>query len=259
MSEIQPDVIPLYLAFTLLTVIFIFFVVAVMIRMKSRQMKKDQDMLRLLVAERERTMYTISVELHNNVNQLLSLTKMTINMIEIKKLPEQDKYIDQAKRLLGRLIMDISNISHSLNADFLKSHGLYEFLTKEKEWINLSTELDCSLDIRGTYRSFPEETELIIIRMTQEVIQNALKHAEAGNINIDLHYDDGLFTLGIRDNGKGFNTADIKPEGMGIQSLYNRCKIINCDIDLKSQEGMGTEVIFIISNPKYKEECTKST
>lgn len=253
MSEIQKEMIPLYLTFTFLSVIFIFFIVAVMIRMKARQLRAEQDMLRALIAERERTMYTISVELHNNANQLLSLVKMTVRMMEINGIPEQKKYIDQSLKLLDTLILDMSNISHSLNSDFLKTHGLYEFLRKESEWINLSKEVNCRLEVGGALQSFPEETELIIIRMVQEAIQNSLKHSEAKHIVIDMEYGVAVFTLCISDDGKGFALSEEAPKGMGLQSLYNRAKIIGSDVFIKSGQQTGTKITFTIRKPKYIE------
>jgi signal transduction histidine kinase len=253
MYDIQTKEVPLYLAFTLLAVIFIFFLLASVIKMKNRQVKREEDSFRAVIAERERTMYTISVELHNNMNQMLSLAKMTIQLIEKSALPQQKKYIEESIKMLDNVIIDISNMSHSLNSDYLKHHGLYDFVNEEIQWINISKKFKCTFDVEGEYKSFDEDTELILIRIIQEVIQNTIKHANAQNLSINMRYNEDDFLLSIKDDGKGFDPSHNPARmGMGLQSIYNRCGIINCDVEIDSNDNFGTEIRLRIRRPRYK-------
>lgn len=155
--------------------------------------------------------------------------------------------------MLDNVIVDISNMSHSLNSDYLKHHGLYDFVNEEIQWINISKKLKCTFDVEGEYKSFNENTELILIRIIQEAIQNTIKHANAQNLRINMRCNDDDFFLSIKDDGRGFDTSHNPAKiGMGLKSIYNRCGIINCDVEIDSNHNFGTEVRLHIRKPRYK-------
>jgi signal transduction histidine kinase len=81
----------------------------------------------------------------------------------------------------------------------------------------------------------------------QEVLNNALKHAKAKNIMVTLHYFSTTFELSIKDNGKGFDTQNIKPEtmassGAGLRNMQRRMELIGGKCRINSSIGEGTEV-----------------
>ncbi|HET8574289.1 MAG TPA: ATP-binding protein [Edaphocola sp.] len=247
--------IPVFITATLLTVIFIFFLFATLIRLKNKKTKKEHDTLKAINEERERTMNTISIEIHNNVNQVLSLALTTMSMIRRYAVPGQEKYIADSEKMLQEAMCDLRSISHSLNADHLKRHGLQESLDKECRRLNNTRKINCHLDVEGIPMSFKGETELILIRIAQEAIQNVLKHAYAQNLEIILDYRESQFRMTIRDNGKGFDPVDAhNRDGMGLQSIRNQSRIIDgCTIDLLSAPGKGTALTLSIRHPQYLE------
>ncbi|MDZ7767195.1 MAG: ATP-binding protein [Melioribacteraceae bacterium] len=81
---------------------------------------------------------------------------------------------------------------------------------------------------------------LNLFRITQEAIQNAVKHAEAPEINVELNSQKSTVNLIISDNGKGFNLAEVKA-GNGLESMQKRCEDCGGDFDITSSET-GTKV-----------------
>lgn len=247
MFNTENDMIPLFITATLLTVIFIFFLIASLLRLKNRQIKKERELLHALIGERERTMYTISTEIHDNISQMLHLARMTLAMINKHAVPEQKKYITESGNILDSAIGDLSNISHSLNSEYLKSRGLYESLREEVNWLNTIKKITCSLQIQGVPVSFRPDTELMIIRIAQEAIHNTLKHAHADNLYIRLDYGADTFQISIRDNGSGFLVLPQAPvSGVGMQSMLQRSKMINGHLDIQSMTGTGTKIILTL-------------
>lgn len=242
--------IPFFITVTLLTVIFIFFLVVALVRLKNRQIKKEHQLLHALIGEKERSMHAISVEIHDNINQMLSLARMSLRMINKHAVPEQKKYIEESGNILDSAIGSLRNISHSLNADYLKNRGLYDALQEEVNWLNEAKIISCLLDIEAVPKSFEKDTELMMIRIAQEAINNVLKHANAQQLDIRLKYGTDEFQMAIRDNGSGFNT-EAKRTGVGLQSIYQRGRIINGHIEITSAIGNGTQVLLTISNPVY--------
>lgn len=246
------NLILLFITMTLLTVIFIFFLIGSMIRLKSRQVKREEELLLALIEERERTMNTISAEIHDNINQVLSLARMSVRMIEKTALQEQQQYIAECGSILDMAIGDLRNISHSLNATYLKNRGLIESLQEEIKWINLSKSIHCTLNVEGHFIPMAEDTELMVIRIGQEAIQNVVKHSKAQHLWIEIEYGKSSFTMSISDDGTGFETEAEAPysSGMGLQSMQERCKMIKGDIDISSVKGLGTKIVLRLNDPQ---------
>lgn len=255
MFDLNSNFVGLWITVTLLGVIFIFFLIAALVRLRSNQNKKERELLKDLVEERERTMYTISTEIHDNVNQELNLVRMTLRVVERQATGTQANDLKEMGIMLDNVIEEIRNIGHTLNSDYVKKKGIYDFLETEINRIKMTKKLNCHLEVERVTRSFHQDTELIVVRIAQEVIQNALKHAKAKNLAIYLNYDEKLFEMKIKDDGVGFRT-DNKSDGIGIQSIYNRAKIINGILNINSN-GQGTEITLSIPKPDYKKTIPK--
>ena len=100
----------------------------------------------------------------------------------------------------------------------------------------------------------PAETQVVLYRICQEALNNITKHAKASQVKIDVVQEPGLFELHIRDNGRGFNTADQTPAGhYGLSMMRERAETVGATLTIKSQVGRGTE-ITIRWNPTPKKE-----
>jgi len=253
MFNIQQALIPVFITATLLTAFFIFFLFATLARLKSKKTKKEHDYLKAVNEATERVMTAISIEIHNNVNQILALTLSTMTMIDRHAVPAQKKYIGDTEKMLRKVISDLRAISHLLNSNHLKQRGLQESLNEECRHLNNVQSLRCGLEVEGVPQSFCQETELILIRIAQEAIQNVLKHADARNLALTLDYGEALFRMTIEDDGIGFyDESTASRESMGLQSMRNQGRIIEgCKIDICSEPGKGTRLVLVIPKPNY--------
>jgi len=95
-----------------------------------------------------------------------------------------------------------------------------------------------------------KQTELNIYRITQEALNNTVKHAGASEIfvQIILHPNEIIYTF--EDNGKGFSVQELKPrqKGMGISSMYNRALAMSGVFEIESEPGSGTSITIQIPN-----------
>ncbi|MFM7857064.1 MAG: sensor histidine kinase, partial [Flammeovirgaceae bacterium] len=88
-----------------------------------------------------------------------------------------------------------------------------------------------------------EDTTIILFRMAQEMLNNAVKHSGADRIKILMTKINDLLTLEIIDNGKGFNFSEkIKSGGSGLLNLQSRAKLIHATVSVQSSEGNGTRI-----------------
>lgn len=98
---------------------------------------------------------------------------------------------------------------------------------------------------------FKPDIELMIIRIAQEAIQNTIKHANAQQFSIALDYNKIGFQMQIIDDGSGFVIDPEAPwTGVGLQSMYERSRIIQGNMDINSIQGEGTTITLRLENPK---------
>lgn len=234
-----------HISITLVALALVFFLVATVTGLKNKYIAREKRLLRALVNEREAAMDRISSEIHDNINQVLNHTRMTLGVISAYAPPGQLRSILKSEQMLEGVIRDLRNISHALNSGYLKSRGLIDFLQEEEKWINLYKDINCKLEITGKFRPLPRDTELMIIRITQECLQNVLKHAAARHLTLHLEYSSRRLTLRISDDGGGFDQGRTK-SGFGLQSMYERSRIIDGALQVRSNVHSGTTVELMV-------------
>jgi two-component system NarL family sensor kinase len=252
--NIDNDMIPFAITVTLTAAIFLSGMIVFLITFQRKQNQKSKEHLQSLVAERDRTMSLISMEVHDHVNQILNVARMNVHWLFNSALPEQKDTIEKIGKMLDKLIMDTNNISHTLNTDYLKRKGLIQSLKEEITWVNNSKNRNCSLNISGITERLDGQMEVMLFRIAQEAINNAIKHAEASDIRIMLAYETSGFSMIVTDNGKGFDAdAPDVTAGLGLSSMLSRTKIIHGTFKITSIVQKGTKVKVHIPRHVLKE------
>jgi signal transduction histidine kinase len=206
----------------------------------------DQEILKSQIEVQNQTLQYIGQELHDNIGQLLSVAKINLNVLEESNNSEHE-YIKQTNDIITQSINDLRALTKSLDGDFVHDFGLEESISHELQRIRKTKRFETEISVLGTKRKLGYETEIVLFRIVQEVLNNALKHAKAKNIMVTLHYFSTTFELSIKDNGKGFDTQNIKPEtmassGAGLRNMQRRMELIGGKCRINSSIGEGTEV-----------------
>jgi len=209
----------------------------------------QQEIFKTQVEVQEQTMQTIGTDLHDNIGQLLSLTSLTLNSIELDELTRARQKIDDAIDLTLRSIKELRLLGKLLQGEQLLALGLAEAIRHEVNWIEKSGKYKIEYSATGEkpVQNTPHK-DLILFRIVQETLNNIIKHSFATQLTIKLEYRDTLTQLHIIDNGKGFDINELPSDqkGMGLQNMQKRAAIIGGELLIKSQPGKGTSVdIFI--------------
>ncbi|WP_242045823.1 MULTISPECIES: PAS domain S-box protein [unclassified Calothrix] len=102
-------------------------------------------------------------------------------------------------------------------------------------------------EIEGAVYSLPTEVESNLLRIGQEALTNAIRHANADEIRVELIYDHDQFCLRVRDNGQGFGVGSIPASlGFGLLGMSERAERIGAQLTIRSQPGEGTEMIVTV-------------
>ncbi|MDN3689568.1 sensor histidine kinase [Cyclobacterium jeungdonense] len=236
-----------------LMVIMAVFIIAIVIIHRQRQIK-NRHKIQLLKADyentilnaekeiREQTLLYVSQELHDNIGQLLSLTKLVLNNPDGSSVYE-------GKKLINQIIREVRSLSKSINKDYLSSLKFEDFLAEELGKIERSGFCATTFEKLGnSFEGLEGDKKLVLIRMVQECLNNAIKHASPTLISIKIYHEAGVPTLLIRDDGVGFD-PESDSSGLGIKNLKSRIKAVNGQVEVVSGINEGTEIKIQFGNP----------
>lgn len=103
--------------------------------------------------------------------------------------------------------------------------------------------------VRGVQRAFPFVVEDELYLIAQESLTNALKHAQATEVRVELEFLGEGLRLKVRDNGKGFSPDErCKPDHFGLQTMQERSQRIGASLTIISEPGFGTEILTLWSD-----------
>lgn len=238
------------LAFFLVLFIFFFRQKQLKNRAEQQSLREayDRELLQTQVEIQNQTLQQIGQELHDNVGQLLTLARLHLNHAErLTALPEATNRVRQANEVLKTTIQAVRMLSKTLDADTVVQHGLGESLGLECDRINRLGTVAVRFENAGLPETLVPQTQLVVFRMAQEVLNNALKHAEARNLTVVVHHLDGHLLLDLADDGQGFSpneaaTRNLDGSGSGLHNLRRRAELLGGTFTLTSQPGQGTRV-----------------
>lgn len=209
-------------------------------RLSGPNNKKGSSTCSKMIAEAQNKIRKeISEELHDNVNQLLGASKLYIETAKRDSDRRMD-LLNESKNILETAIGEIRKISHKLQSvtqkgDSFTMHvaSLLSFLKKQDKFIvshNLKPEL--------LERCLNPEQKHNLLRILQEMINNAIKYSEAANFTMTSKISQNHLELIIKDDGKGFDFKK-KKKGIGLGNIYSRITSINGTVDLYTGIGKG--------------------
>lgn len=202
----------------------------------------SKTLLQSQIEVQESTLSTLSKELHDNIGQLLSTAKMLLGITEINLNNPPDTLIT-ANATVGKAINELRSLSKSLSKEWLEQFDLVENLTTEVNRIN-------SADAVKLHLSHPEklsleaDKQIILFRIVQEAIQNAVKHSSAKNIYINIATQNNILTTTIKDDGSGFNQANVS-DGVGIINMKHRAKLLGGMVEWQTTNEGSTVLITL--------------
>lgn len=199
----------------------------------------------------EETFQHISKEIHDNISLSLTLAKLNLEAFAWKQNTDTKEHVKTSIEQIATAINDLGDLSKSMSADIVSSHGLLKAIEYELEDIRESSKLEIDLETNGNPVSMDIQRELILFRIIQESFKNILKHAKASRAVIKLSYSDHYLSIIIKDNGKGFDPQEIesqddKIKSSGLKNIKHRSSILMGSSRIESQPGEGSSVFITI-------------
>ncbi|SDL82999.1 Histidine kinase-, DNA gyrase B-, and HSP90-like ATPase [Catalinimonas alkaloidigena] len=202
----------------------------------------QRELLKVQLEVQERTMGTIAQELHDNIGQLLALTKLHLFSVPVEPEAPAAQKLTSLRELVNQVIKEVRNLSHSLNTEHLRQQSLSQALQRELALIGKSGLFETHFQLEGNEQPIDPSRQLVAFRIVQETLQNMLKHAEGKSVSIALQYHNEQLAIRVADDGRGFEVDTLRKsgQGSGLNNMYYRAKMIDATFRIESSPGQGT-------------------
>jgi signal transduction histidine kinase len=212
-----------------------------------------------IMAERER----LARELHDSVTQsLYSLSLFAewgSGLLAAGEVEPARERMARIGEISQQALREMRLLLYELRPSALDDDGLAgaieSRLTAVEQRVGISTQLQVA--VTG---DLPHHIEECLYRITQEALNNALKHAAATAVLVQLHADDHHISLSITDDGLGFDPTTVNLEGrLGLSSMRERARRLNGIFQIESKAGLGTTISVEIPRGEYAAVSTHHT
>lgn len=193
----------------------------------------------------------IAREIHDTLAQgfagISVQLELVARMIATAKPDQARTHLDQARILVRTSLAEARRSVWDLRSQALESGGLPEALAETAKQLTAGTPVQTGVQVSGTARQLAPAVENNLLRIGQEAITNAIKHAEARRILVDLSFHQQSVRLEVRDDGRGFAPDSYQPspvEGhFGLRGMRERAEQIGGVLTINSAAGAGTEIV----------------
>jgi PAS domain S-box-containing protein len=202
--------------------------------------------IKATIEGQEKERKEIGKELHDNIGQHLTTTKLYLDLAREHADEETIELVTLATKGIADVINEVRKLSRSLTPPTLGDLGLVESVKD----ICDSLKVTQVFAIRFYHNNFeekllPENLKLMLFRIVQEQLNNIIRHAEASVILIRLITGEGQLMLVISDNGKGFDPS-INKKGLGIKNIINRAELFNGKVEVNTAPEEGCTMIITV-------------
>jgi len=216
-------------------------------RERSTQFERRRLLDRMLkAAEEERT--RLAAEIHDGPVQRLARLGFGLERVRTR---QRQGDVQAAEKMIGEMqaatfeeVKELRAMMSRLRPPVLDQRGLEDALRDRAEAIKADTGLECTVEATLGGRLAPS-LETVLYRVSQEALQNVVKHARAKHAHVSLARDDGQVLLEVRDDGVGFEPGTKKPGGgdhFGMLAMRERVEMIGGTCEVSSSPGQGTRV-----------------
>lgn len=199
--------------------------------------------------EQERT--RLAKDLHDGLGGMLSGIKHSFNNMKgnLVMTPDNVHAFERSMDMLDNSIKELRRVAHNMMPESLLRYGLDKAMADYLADINKTGVINAvyqSLNLTG--RTFDNTTTVTIYRIVQELVNNAIKHAGAKQVLVQLFAEENNLIVNVEDDGKGFDVSKIQDAGgIGWKNIRSRVDFLKGKLDINSKEGNGTSVSIVFN------------
>jgi PAS domain S-box-containing protein len=212
-----------------------------MLKERSRQFQIAQ--AAVFAQEKERA--EIGKELHDNIGQLLTTTKLYLEMLKLQQA-DPTELIERGTKHINTIITEVRNLSRSLVPSSINDLGLIASINDLIDSIRALGSFEIRFFATNTIEERLDATiKLTIYRILQEQLNNIVRHAEAKNVMVEMFLEDNKIYVFIGDDGTGFDLQTVK-KGQGLTNIKSRAELQEGSVEILTNPGQGCKLVIQI-------------
>lgn len=210
-------------------------------QLNEERLKYKSDLALEVFNAQERERKKLGEELHDNINQLLGVVKLYIEHAQVN--PEaQQEMLKKSSEYLRQVINEIRSLSKSLVSPELNDLGLIASINELIDSIHQISNMQIDIHKNGFKEDeLTDIQKLMVYRITQEQLNNILKHSKAEHVAIAFQRAGSQIQISIEDDGIGFDTKKIK-SGLGLKNIRHRLELFNGKMKIISAPDRGCKL-----------------
>lgn len=208
---------------------------------KEKQNSKISTLTALLEGQ-EKERGRLARDLHDGLGGLLSGTKLQLSILDPHQSENIEEGISKSINQIDGAVEELRRVAHNLMPDLLMKYGLVTAIQEFASRMSNSA-LNIHTEFINYSNSITEEKQLLIYRVIQELVNNAIKHAKASEIIIQISEEDNVLHLTVEDDGKGFDLANLDfRKTAGFHNIESRVQFLKGTMNITSQLNIGTSI-----------------
>ncbi len=214
----------------------------------EKKKKEFEEFKKKIIDSQEKDWKLIAGELHDSVGQNLSAINIFLqqNIRKIEDGTAEAGELVQASGLIVETLDEVRRISQKLYPKQIERLGLTISLQSMIERLASTTGIKFYHNIENIDLQFTKDNEVQFFRVVQEALNNIIRHAEAGKVDVSIRKSSVFIKSEIEDDGKGFDVEFSPGTGFGLLNIEERIRMLKGNYEIKSTPGKGTKFNFTV-------------
>jgi two-component system, NarL family, sensor histidine kinase UhpB len=200
-----------------------------------------RDSARRALGAQESERRRIARELHDEVGQVLTAVVLQLDRLQRDVAPQRRRELEEAREAVRGSLEEVRAIARGLRPEALDDLGLSSALAALTNEVARHAGVRVERALAPRLPLLSPEEELVLYRVAQEALTNAVRHGGARRAWVTLQANDDAVELNVRDDGSGFDVTVVS-EGTGLRGMRERAVLIGAELDVTSRAGRGTTV-----------------
>jgi len=213
--------------------------------MAETKLTFEKELRQVETEVRENMMSQFAEELHDNIGQLLTALHI---QVENQKLdhPQLAESFKPVEIYIAEINQQLRMLSRTFNNDYIGRIGLVAAIQLEVDRLRTLKRFDVQFDQLPGPSNLEKNQELMVFRIFQEIVQNALRHSSASRLSVSIQNTGTDFQLMVRDDGKGFHKEEIlqSNKASGLRNILKRARLAGVECSITAHPGEGC--LFIL-------------
>jgi two-component system, NarL family, sensor histidine kinase UhpB len=204
-------------------------------RIESERRRAGRLQLRAQEEERKR----VARDLHDEVNQALTAILLRLEALAQIAPPRLRDELTETKGLANQAMEELLQLARQLRPTALDDHGFIPAIEEQLLRFKAQHGIETRLATDGNLDDLAGDKQLVLYRVTQEALNNVVRHAGASSVSVEITRTDGSVALKVTDDGAGFVVGE-EARGLGLDGMAERARLVDGEFEIDAEPGRGT-------------------